>query len=179
LSFEEGDICHQNGRPRRTTIQFICDTSDSAVKSGLSLFSLGATNSSTCDATFLWKTPLGCPVCTDDDYDKVIGQCVNGKQNVLYSRIRDCNGPKTKDEVYTSCTISFNFPIGVVIASLIVFVALIGVALFIFVKNRQMSHKYSRLQQSFNQSTGGREEGVLELDVIEDDNKTKKFSIDE
>jgi len=174
LSFSGGDQCPHETAHRMTTIQLLCDSSTESRPALAPLF-----NNNTCEANFVWRTLYGCPVCNDNDYKKTYGDCVSGSQSVVLTRQTNCNGPMIIELPTENCSLSFKFPIGVVIASGIAFVALLAVAVFVFIKNRRISYQYNRLQETYHQR------GHVELDNIEtrvdsgNNNNNKSFSIEE
>jgi len=167
IGFTTGDTCLHENAHRMTTIQIIC----SIVSTRPALAPVY--NNNTCEANFIWSSIVGCPVCTDADYKKTYGDCVGGTQTVVFTRMNICNGEQVIQLDNESCSISFNFPMGVVIASAIAFVALLAVAIFVFIKNRRISYQYNRLQETYSGHRGGQ----VELDNIET-KKDENFSID-
>jgi len=171
-----GDKCTTDPtKQRRTTLQFVCDDSTEGFASGPEI-ETSTDVIGDCDVTFVWYSILGCPVCEADDYISTEGGCIDGQQTTVDTRIKTCNGPQTKNASVQSCSTTYKFPIGAVIAAAIAFVALLSVAVFVFIKNRRMSHQYSRLQASF--STKGYELDNMKLTKLEDQ-KEEKFSIEE
>jgi hypothetical protein len=106
---------------RSTTITFICDVdipmgapqlignvNNFSVPCDGKLFYINLDTNPFYIATFIWYSIAGCPVCRNQDYETVEGECVNGKQSVAYIRTAECNGDKTKvggerncDGIYT------------------------------------------------------------------------------
>eukprot|EP01114_Cavostelium_apophysatum_P007372 TRINITY_DN1945_c0_g1_i2.p1 TRINITY_DN1945_c0_g1~~TRINITY_DN1945_c0_g1_i2.p1 ORF type:complete len:1604 (-),score=325.86 TRINITY_DN1945_c0_g1_i2:47-4858(-) len=170
IRLSSGDKCEYNNGWRQTTLQVMCDPDVTTTRPTLSPVE---NNASLCDAHFLWSTIYGCPVCRDSDYMITAGECVDGTQDTFETKVNACNGPNTKNHKETSCSSTFKFPMGVVVASGIAFVALLAVAIFVFVKNRRISTKYNRLQESYNSM------GHVQLDPMDSPPPSKKFSIEE
>lgn len=74
-----------------------------------------------CKYQFVWRSVYGCPICTTEDYEQVIGPCTNGKQVKRYvwkTNPKVCSGgvslPPTE---YLECTTSVVCSVGTYIAA--------------------------------------------------------------
>ncbi|XP_013411931.1 UPF0577 protein KIAA1324-like homolog isoform X2 [Lingula anatina] len=106
-----------------------------------------------CNYHFLWSTEHACPICKELDYEKVIGQCVNGVQEVHYYPPKHCILTSNSQPVIEKrhCRlIPFWAMAGI---GGIVFLAalLCGLVIFCWSKNKSLEYKYMKLVEGSGQ----------------------------
>jgi len=130
---------------RQSTISFVCDVSGIGSPALISL--PGAEVG--CEASFIWYSVVGCPVCTAADYQEVLSPCAHGKQTKGYIKNGNaCNGPMSTTGATVNCSAKIEFPAGAVVAGVIAFVILAIVAVVIYLRSRRISYKYNMLLES-------------------------------
>ncbi|KAK1152277.1 UPF0577 protein KIAA1324-like isoform X1 [Acipenser oxyrinchus oxyrinchus] len=134
----------KNGRV--TTIRMRCDTAGSAVVSVPSKCQEG-----TCDGCafhFLWETADACPLCSENDYHKIVSACIQGIQKTTYvwREPRLCTrGAALPEQTVNACkTLDFWLKLGLstgIIAALL----LVTVSCYFWKKTQTLEYKYSKL----------------------------------
>jgi len=104
-----------------------------------------------CTATFVWTTINGCPVCTDDDYSRIQGDCVNGKSTFIGKRITLCNGPATRNEGEADCSQAVTFPVFILIIIGVAIAVIIIAAVVFYVQGRRDRKRYRLLLDQHSQ----------------------------
>lgn len=110
--------------------------------------------------SFIWHSIYGCPVCKDEDYNRVEGICDGGTRSVAFFRKSPCNGPDTRISENEKCNSEVKFPVAAVVVGVIAVVIVAIIAIVVFVKNRRLQHNYNLLQNSVNQRN-------FELDTVD------------
>ncbi|KAK3103275.1 hypothetical protein FSP39_018093 [Pinctada imbricata] len=109
----------------------------------------------TCDGCtfhFLWKTVHACHVCSAKDYDKIIAECVEGEQNIHFSKNSDCyekgTPPETKKQKCSLKLSALPFVLQIAIPVILgIGIILLILLIFCWQKNRKLEYKYMKLVQ--------------------------------
>jgi len=151
------DLCPQG---RTTTVGLACTTLEGGGPGFINYGNGG------CSVTFSWPTISGCPVCTDNDYTQIVGDCSDGGAPVIGKRISLCNGPDTRDEGKQECSQEVKFPIWIVIIIGIVVFLVISAAIIFFVQGRRDRRKYRLLlsEQGKSVEFDDKNHGNIQLD---------------
>ncbi|XP_050414359.1 endosome/lysosome-associated apoptosis and autophagy regulator family member 2 isoform X2 [Patella vulgata] len=131
-----------------------------------------------CNFHFLWHTQHACPLCRDEDYEIVNGECINGEQTIHYYPPKDCLLPSvTKPKkMKQKCT---TIPLVIQIS----IPAAIGVGLLLMIllvycwkRNKKLEYRYMKLVET----AGGREGELPAAESCglddEDDDEAVHFS---
>ncbi|KAL5013570.1 hypothetical protein ScPMuIL_007840 [Solemya velum] len=121
-------------------------------------------NDGTCDGCtfiFLWRSLHACPLCRKEDYDVIIGECVDGQQTIHYIPPKHCiMKNKQKDTEVQKCTMKFSaipFPVKIAVPVIIgVGVLLVILLIYCWQKNKKLEYKYIKLVE-----TAGGQDGEL------------------
>ncbi|MGH0188924.1 UNVERIFIED_CONTAM: hypothetical protein FKN15_032124 [Acipenser sinensis] len=105
----------------------------------------------TCDGCafhFLWETADACPLCSENDYHKIVSACIQGIQKTTYvwSEPRLCTrGAALPEQTVNACkTLDFWLKLGLstgIIAALL----LVTVSCYFWKKTQTLEYKYSKL----------------------------------
>jgi len=144
LIFTNGDQIGCENETRTAEVDFTCAIDD--------LTPLRLSDQSTnCHLVFKQRTVYGCPVCGAEAFERVPGECVDGKMVVQYPKKEGalCNG-MVKDTVESCGNLTLNFGLAVVLALFVILalIALITVIVVFVLKNRRLKVKYSTLRAS-------------------------------
>ncbi|XP_033608891.1 UPF0577 protein KIAA1324-like homolog [Cryptotermes secundus] len=115
-----------------------------------------------CNFNFLWASASACPICTENNYRVVKGECVYGTQTVHYLPPTNCIMPSTVPLTKSvRCTTHIPLELQIVIAVTVALALfLCGLMLYFWKKTQHLEYKYMKLVQS----AGGRDgEGEAEL----------------
>ncbi|CAL4108298.1 unnamed protein product [Meganyctiphanes norvegica] len=117
-----------------------------------------------CNFHFLWKTPLACPVCTNEDLIVVRGECQDGHQAVHYITPNNCRTPdKSPEEKSIPCTTELPFIIEVAVSTTASLAFLLCLFLYcMWKKNQRLEYKYMKLV-----ANSSSKDGVMELPPAE------------
>ncbi|KAK3589467.1 hypothetical protein CHS0354_030589 [Potamilus streckersoni] len=142
----------------------------------------------TCDGCifhFLWTTQSACPICRQMDFEKVIGECVGGKQIIHYYPPKNCTlkGTNAKMLEEKKCTVelrSLPFMFQIAIPVVLGLALILGVMLFvIWRRNRKLEYRYMKLVESSGGKDGelpGVDSCALEEDEEDDQLDTVKIT---
>ncbi|CAH2275655.1 UPF0577 KIAA1324-like homolog [Pelobates cultripes] len=110
----------------------------------------------TCDGCtfyFLWETAEACPLCTENDYQKIEGACKEGQQETHYvwNEPKLCNkGVPLPDKRASTCeSIDFWLKVGAGVGAFTA-VLLIALTCYFWKKNQKLEYKYSKLIMTAN-----------------------------
>ncbi|KAL3852290.1 hypothetical protein ACJMK2_015952 [Sinanodonta woodiana] len=142
----------------------------------------------TCDGCtfhFMWITQSACPICRQMDFEKIVGECVGGKQIIHYYPPKNCTlkGTDEKRQVEQKCTVelrSLPFMFQIAIPIILGLALILGIMLFvIWRRNRKLEYRYSKLVESSGGKDGelpGVDSCALEEDEEDDQLDTVKIS---
>lgn len=109
LIFTEGTLgcaASHGGRaiPRRTDVTMVCDP-DAGI--GMPVPIAGGDTAEleprSCRYSFVWRSTHACPVCVDEDFELVRGECVDGIRNISAKRVRPCAGAVSIPPILEPC----------------------------------------------------------------------------
>ncbi|XP_014663683.1 PREDICTED: UPF0577 protein KIAA1324-like homolog isoform X2 [Priapulus caudatus] len=133
----------------------------------------------TCDGCtfhFHWITKYACPICADEDYNIMKGECKNGKQEIHRLKASECIEAEAPQITTQECSV-LPMQVQIVIAVAIgVGVLLVGLLVYFWKKNRKLEYKYSRLMQGSSGKEG--ELPAAETCAIDDDEEEQYDSIE-
>jgi len=141
LYFDDGDDGNHcvDGSQRSTKINFECNT-----ESATTLPTFVDTDEN-CTSYFTWRTQVACPLCVDSDYAIEEGGCDGSQKSITKVRLHDCNGQERIAQPSQDCEIPVAFPLAALLVPLIAFVVLLVAAIFMFIRHRNITKKYSLL----------------------------------
>eukprot|EP00026_Physarum_polycephalum_P010080 Phypoly_transcript_10230.p1 GENE.Phypoly_transcript_10230~~Phypoly_transcript_10230.p1 ORF type:complete len:420 (+),score=51.74 Phypoly_transcript_10230:163-1260(+) len=137
IAFEHGDLCPGANIQRSTVINFECEVEQTTSIPEYE-------EEINCSSIFTWRSFSACRKCIDSDYTTITGACNNGHRAVSKMRTMPCNGPVSTFVKNEKCS-GQEFPRAAIIVIVIVFVAIVAVAGFIFFRNRRLAQRYASL----------------------------------
>ncbi|XP_041348506.1 endosome/lysosome-associated apoptosis and autophagy regulator family member 2-like isoform X2 [Gigantopelta aegis] len=132
---------------RRTIVSLKCDVK----QDGMGRIDLPPKCSDgTCDGCtfhFMWRSQHACPVCREQDYEVIVGECVRGEQIIHYYPPKHCilqdnHKPKTMKKKCTTLPFIIQVSIPVVIG---IGLLLIITVIYCWKRNKKLEYKYSKL----------------------------------
>ncbi|MEE6509684.1 hypothetical protein FKM82_027368 [Ascaphus truei] len=106
-----------------------------------------------CNFYFLWETAEACPLCTENDYQKIEAACKKGLQETHYvwNEPKLCmKGVPLPDKSASACeSIDFWLKVGAGVGAFTA-VLLIALTCYFWKKNQKLEYKYSKLFMSAN-----------------------------
>lgn len=147
IYFEHGQtsLC-SNSSGATTIINFACNPT-----SGASAPIFVQQSADYCTYQFYWQHYAACPVCTTNDYTTVLGTCSGSRRQVSSTRVNNCNGAFSLPSPTQSCS-STEFPTGGVVATVVVFAAVVSGAGVVVWRNRVMARRYATLMEDSRSS---------------------------
>ncbi|XP_046342668.1 endosome/lysosome-associated apoptosis and autophagy regulator family member 2-like isoform X1 [Haliotis rufescens] len=133
----------------------------------------------TCDGCtfhFLWKSQHACPICRNEDYEVINGECIRGEQTIHYYPPKHCllsdsHKPKQMKQKCTTMPFAVQVALPVVIG---VGVLLMLLLVYLWKRNKRLEYKYMKLVET----AGGRDgelPGVESCGLEEDDEEAVHF----
>ncbi|XP_071449238.1 endosome/lysosome-associated apoptosis and autophagy regulator family member 2-like [Hetaerina americana] len=116
-----------------------------------------------CNFNFKWESDSACPLCAEEDYKLVKGECIDGVQSVHYLTPSHCiMPPSMPSSEKVSCTAHIPMELQILI-SVIVALAIFLCALMVYFwkKTQSLEYKYMKLVQSSSNRDGGETENNL------------------
>ena len=132
-------VVGENESPCRTSLTVVCDPD--ALGSSPEILD----NPKDCNLHLRWLTPHGCPVCSDEDYESQVSECLNGDQTVTAVRVGKCSGPAVKSAEHQDCRTEYAFSLTVIVVVLAVLVILIAAIVAVVIHNRRLHTQYTAL----------------------------------
>jgi len=139
IAFEHGDMCPGTNVARSTVIHFECEAESTTSIPDYE-------DETNCTTTFTWRSFSACRKCIDSDYTTITGACSNGHRAVSKMRMAPCNGAVSTFIKNEKCS-GQEFPLAAIIVIVLVFVAIVAVAGFIFFRNRKLAQRYAALME--------------------------------
>lgn len=106
-----------------------------------------------CNFHFLWETAEACPLCRDNDYQKIEGACRKGQQETQYvwNEPKLCmkGVPLPKKRTAACESIDFWLKVGAGIGAFAA-VLLVALTCYFWKKNQKLEYKYSKLIMTAN-----------------------------
>ncbi|KAM4677729.1 endosome/lysosome-associated apoptosis and autophagy regulator family member 2 [Discoglossus pictus] len=106
-----------------------------------------------CNFYFLWETAEACPLCTENDYQKIEGACKKGMQETHYvwNEPKMCTrGIPLPDKRASACeSIDFWLKVGAGVGAFTA-VLLVALTCYFWKKNQKLEYKYSKLIMTAN-----------------------------
>ncbi|KAM4747919.1 endosome/lysosome-associated apoptosis and autophagy regulator family member 2 [Rhinophrynus dorsalis] len=106
-----------------------------------------------CNFYFLWETAEACPLCTENDYQKIEGACKHGIQitHYVWNEMKLCTkGVSLPEKKVSSCeSIDFWLKVGAG-AGAFTAVLLVALTCYFWKKNKKLEYKYSKLIMTAN-----------------------------
>ncbi|KAE9551028.1 hypothetical protein FO519_005762 [Halicephalobus sp. NKZ332] len=133
----------------------------------------------TCDGCLfhvIVETSHACPICDPEDFQKIRGECVNGKQQVHWIPSKHCilTGAQSKERT-ESCTSSGDLKMLLLLAGVLIAMLILANVIF-YQRNKRLEYRYMRIIE-------GREPEEMETcglessdeDLEDDENDTKVY----
>ncbi|XP_053318278.1 endosome/lysosome-associated apoptosis and autophagy regulator family member 2 isoform X1 [Spea bombifrons] len=105
-----------------------------------------------CSFFFLWETVEACPLCTENDYQKIEGACKKGKQETHYvwNEPKLCKGSSLPEKRVSACeSIDIWLKVGAGVGAFTA-VLLVALTCYFWKKNQKLEYKYSKLIMTAN-----------------------------
>ncbi|CAI9542752.1 unnamed protein product [Staurois parvus] len=106
-----------------------------------------------CNFHLLWETADACPLCTDNDYQKIEGACRKGQQETHYvwNEPKLCmKGVSLPEKRTAACeSIDFWLKVGAGVGAFVA-VLLVALTCYFWKKNQKLEYKYSKLIMTAN-----------------------------
>ena len=113
-----------------------------------------------CNFHFLWKTMYACPKCGKTDFNRIVGECSDGSQSILYTKPDHCLGETPAVET-RKCAIKFPFIVKVVVPPVVILgIILLICVLYCWQRNKSLEYKYMKLVHGNEPNYDGELPGV-------------------